>query len=142
MERSCDEWDDLICLSKCGSGNSSERLVAGRTEQWRRIRQFAGDMGISYDEAKGLIKEGRRRRDGGKELLGLNMGKIHGTRRLTGRRYQFKLDVIERDTRGRSAQEPRREATKVSWHGLMHQGRQVQGAGKYATNPLAQMAEL
>ena len=34
-----------------------------------RIRQFADDMGISYDEAKNLIEKGRRRRDGGSQVL-------------------------------------------------------------------------
>jgi len=34
-----------------------------------RIRQFAGDMGISYDEAKNLIEKGRGRRDGGSQVL-------------------------------------------------------------------------
>ena len=42
-----------------------------------RIRQFAGDMGISYDEAKGLIKNGRRRKDGGSQVLETNMNKMH-----------------------------------------------------------------
>ena len=34
-----------------------------------RIRQFANDMGISYDEAKGLINKGKKRRDGGSTVL-------------------------------------------------------------------------
>ena len=28
-----------------------------------RIRQFANDMGISYNKAKGLINKGKKRRD-------------------------------------------------------------------------------
>ena len=65
-----------------------------------RIRQFAGDMGISYDEAKGLIKEGRRRRDGGTEVLERNMGKMHGTKgsQVAGLSVQEVMDVVERDT--------------------------------------------
>ena len=43
-----------------------------------RIRQFAGDMGISYDQAKGLINEGRRRKDGGAEVLESSMNKMRG----------------------------------------------------------------
>ena len=43
-----------------------------------RIRQFAGDMGISYDEAKNLIEKGRGRRDGGSEVLETNMNKMRG----------------------------------------------------------------
>ena len=34
-----------------------------------RIRQFANDMGISYNEAKGLINKGKKRRDGGSKVL-------------------------------------------------------------------------
>ena len=34
-----------------------------------RIRQFANDMGISYNEAKGLINKGKKRRDGGSNIL-------------------------------------------------------------------------
>lgn len=43
-----------------------------------RIRQFAGDMGISYDEAKNLIEKGRGRRDGGSQVLESNMNKMRG----------------------------------------------------------------
>ena len=43
-----------------------------------RIRQFAGDMGIEYDEAKSLIEEGRRRKDGGAQTLEKNMKKMRG----------------------------------------------------------------
>lgn len=65
-----------------------------------RIRQFAGDMGISYDEAKGLIKEGRRRRDAGTEVLERNMNKMHGTEgsQVAGLSVQEVMDVVERDT--------------------------------------------
>jgi len=34
-----------------------------------RIRQFANDMGISYNEAKGLINKGKKKRDGGSTVL-------------------------------------------------------------------------
>ena len=44
-----------------------------------RIRQFAGDMGISYDEANNLIKKGRGRKDGGSQILESNMKKMRGT---------------------------------------------------------------
>ena len=43
-----------------------------------RIRQFAGDLGISYDEANNLIKKGRRRTDGGSHILEKNMNKMSG----------------------------------------------------------------
>jgi len=34
-----------------------------------RIRQFANDMGISYNEAKNLVQKGKKRRDGGSTIL-------------------------------------------------------------------------
>jgi len=34
-----------------------------------RIRQFANDMGISYNKAKGLIDKGKKRKDGGSTVL-------------------------------------------------------------------------
>ena len=43
-----------------------------------RIKQFAGDLGISYDEANNLIKKGRRRTDGGSHILEKNMNKMSG----------------------------------------------------------------
>ena len=51
-----------------------------------RIRQFAKDMGISYNKANSLVKKGRKKRDGGSTILEntmknakmmkANMGKI------------------------------------------------------------------
>ena len=63
-----------------------------------RIRQFAGDMGISYDEAKGLINEGRRRKDGGAEVLERNMEEVKGSQ-VAGMTVQEVMDVVEDDTR-------------------------------------------
>jgi len=34
-----------------------------------RIRQFANDMGISYNKAKNLVQKGKKRRDGGSTVL-------------------------------------------------------------------------
>ncbi len=44
-----------------------------------RIRQFADDLGISYDEAKNLIEKGRSRRDGGAQVLERHMRKAPAT---------------------------------------------------------------
>ena len=66
-----------------------------------RIRQFAGDMGISYDEAKRLVEEGRRRRDGGSEVLERNMDKMHGTEgsQVAGLSVKEVMNIVEDDTR-------------------------------------------
>ena len=34
-----------------------------------RIRQFANDMGISYNKAKNLVQKGKKRKDGGSTVL-------------------------------------------------------------------------
>ena len=34
-----------------------------------RIKQFANDMGLSYNEAKNLVNKGRRLKDGGSTTL-------------------------------------------------------------------------
>ena len=41
-----------------------------------RIKQFADDLKIDYGEAKGLVEEGRRRKDGGSQVLEKNMNKM------------------------------------------------------------------
>ena len=65
-----------------------------------RIRQFAGDMGISYDEAKGLIKKGRDRSDGGAQILERNMKKMErGGAQVGGMTVEEVMKVIEDDTR-------------------------------------------
>ena len=40
-----------------------------------RIRQFAKDMGLSYNEAKNLVNKGRKLRDGGSSVLESTMNK-------------------------------------------------------------------
>ena len=41
-----------------------------------RIKQFADDLEISYDKAKGLIEQGRSRRDGGAQVLERHMRNV------------------------------------------------------------------
>ena len=41
-----------------------------------RIKQFADDLKIDYGEAKGLVEEGCRRKDGGSQVLEKNMNKM------------------------------------------------------------------
>ena len=44
-----------------------------------RIKQFADDLEISYDKAKGLIERGRSRRDGGAQVLERHMRNVPDT---------------------------------------------------------------
>ena len=41
-----------------------------------RVRQFANDLGINYNQAKDLINKGRSRRDGGSQILEKTMKPI------------------------------------------------------------------
>lgn len=41
-----------------------------------RIRQFAKDMGLSYNKAKNLVNKGRKLRDGGSSVLESTMNKV------------------------------------------------------------------
>ena len=41
-----------------------------------RIKQFANDMGLSYNQAKNLVNKGRKKRDGGSTILEKTMGAV------------------------------------------------------------------
>ena len=41
-----------------------------------RIKQFANDMGLSYNQAKNLVNKGRKKRDGGSNILEKTMGAV------------------------------------------------------------------
>ena len=41
-----------------------------------RIRQFAKDMGLSYNKAKNLVNKGRKLKDGGSSVLDSTMNKV------------------------------------------------------------------
>ncbi len=66
-----------------------------------RIRQFAGDMGISYDEAKNLIEKGRGRRDGGSQVLETNMNKMRGYKKGGTKKMARPTPLSESDKRYR-----------------------------------------
>ena len=85
-----------------------------------RIRQFADDLGISYDEAKGLVEEGRRRKDGGSQILENNMRDVKGFRdggTRAGKNYKRALEVykiMEDDTKiGEPMELPQRKPTRA-----------------------------
>jgi hypothetical protein len=67
-----------------------------------RIRQFADDMRIGYDEAKNLVKKGRRRSDGGSQILEQNMKKMRDGGAQAGESYERAQEVyriMEEDTK-------------------------------------------
>jgi hypothetical protein len=71
-----------------------------------RAAQFGRDMGISTTDAKGLINEGRRRKDGGSATLESNMNKMRGfapggsvSKGGKKKKKQDKVDrIVEEDT--------------------------------------------
>ncbi len=70
-----------------------------------RAAQFGRDMGISTAEAKGLINEGRRRKDGGSATLKSNMNRMRGfapggsvakTEKKRKKKTRFSVEEMER----------------------------------------------
>ena len=54
-----------------------------------RIRQFAKDMGLSYNEAKNLVNKGRKLRDGGSSVLESTMNKVKPIKASNGKVTNF-----------------------------------------------------
>ena len=50
-----------------------------------RVRQFANDLGINYNQAKDLINKGRSRRDGGSQILEKTMNKAKPIKAAKGK---------------------------------------------------------
>ncbi len=50
-----------------------------------RIRQFAKDMGLSYNKAKNLVNKGRKLRDGGSSVLESTMNKVKPVKAANGK---------------------------------------------------------
>ena len=50
-----------------------------------RIKQFANDMGLSYNQAKNLVNKGRKKRDGGSSVLERTMNKVKPVKAAEGK---------------------------------------------------------
>ena len=57
-----------------------------------RVRQFANDMGMSYNQAKNLVNKGRALKDGGSSVLESTMNKVKPVMASKG-----KFEKIEKD---------------------------------------------
>jgi len=57
-----------------------------------RVRQFANDMGMSYNQAKNLVNKGRKLKDGGSSVLESTMNKVKPVMASQG-----KFEKIEKD---------------------------------------------
>ena len=54
-----------------------------------RVRQFANDMGMSYNQAKNLVNKGRKLKDGGSSILENTMNKAKPIKAKNGKSANF-----------------------------------------------------
>ena len=59
-----------------------------------RIRQFAKDMGLSYNKAKSLVNKGRKLKDGGSSVLESTMNKAKNGKFTKAKVKKEKLDSV------------------------------------------------
>lgn len=62
-----------------------------------RIRQFAKDMGLSYNEAKNLVNKGRKLKDGGTSILESVMNKVKPIKAKKGLSYNEMFPPITQE---------------------------------------------
>ena len=70
-----------------------------------RVRQFAKDMGMSYNQAKNLVNKGRKLKDGGSSVLESTMNKVKPVMASNGK----SLSKAELEKRGLSKKELERQ---------------------------------
>lgn len=66
-----------------------------------RVRQFAKDLGINYNQAKDLINKGRSRKDGGSQILEKTMNKAKPIKAKSGKMNNLK--PVPADAKGLQA---------------------------------------
>ena len=66
-----------------------------------RVRQFANDMGMSYNQAKNLVNKGRALKDGGSSVLDNTMKKVKPIKASEG--VMNNLKPIPKDNPGLKA---------------------------------------
>jgi len=65
-----------------------------------RIRQFANDMGISYNKAKNLVQTGKKKRDGGSTILESTMQKTKMMKANKGKITKLKKETSNKAKMG------------------------------------------
>ena len=63
-----------------------------------RVRQFAKDMGMSYNQANNLVKKGRALKDGGSSVLDNTMNQAKPVKASEG--VMNNLKTIPKDAKG------------------------------------------
>jgi len=61
-----------------------------------RVSQFAKDLGISYNQAKDLINKGRKRRDGGSQILEKTMSETDKKKKKKKKNTKNKIKPVSR----------------------------------------------
>jgi len=75
-----------------------------------RVNQFAKDMGLTRNQAQRLIKEGRRRKDGGSEILDSYSPEL----RQKMQRYEDAERIFTEDTRiGTMSEDKKKKKMKL-----------------------------
>ena len=65
-----------------------------------RIRQFANDMGISYNKANSLVQKGRKKRDGGSTILENTMNNAKMMKAANGKITKLKKETTNKAKMG------------------------------------------
>mgnify|MGYP001334725202 CR=1 FL=1 len=65
-----------------------------------RIRQFANDMGISYNKANSLVQKGRKKRDGGSTILENTMNNAKMMKAANGKITKLKKKTTNKAKMG------------------------------------------
>jgi len=65
-----------------------------------RVSQFAKDLGISYNQAKDLVNKGRKRKDGGSEILEKTMSETEKKKKKKKKNTKNKIKPVSRRFEG------------------------------------------
>ena len=128
-----------------------------------RIKQFANDMGLSYNQAKGLVEKGRKKKDGGSTVLESFMP---GTAKVIKKQRGGKFDLSKISEENLTDEERKKESRRLKneilrlskpgttlkdmgedlrfgnvTSGRPKKRRQPQGSGKYMTQAEKDMAK-
>ena len=96
-----------------------------------RVRQFANDMGMSYNQAKNLVNKGRKLRDGGSSVLEKTMNKVKPIKANEGKftKGKVKKEKLPSVIKGKEPQHGS-EVTKFMKKYYKEAAKQKKGAGQ------------
>ena len=96
-----------------------------------RVRQFAKDMGLSYNQAKNLVNKGRKLRDGGSSVLEKTMNKVKPIKATKGKFTKAKVKKEKLDSVIKDKEPPHgSEVPKFMKKYYKEAAKQKKGAGQ------------